>query len=67
MAYLVRLSDDATPALVTAARSASPTLAAELRAGLCDPAPRHHDRGSGLAANRADRRSREALDRLCGT
>lgn len=65
VAYLVGLSDDAVPALVHAAEHGSPTVRAALTGALCDPARRHHDRGRGLAANRADRRSTAALARLC--
>lgn len=64
-AYLVALSDDAVPALVHAARTAQPVVAGPLRDALCSPAGRRGEDGRGLAYNRADRRSHDAVVALC--
>jgi hypothetical protein len=63
--YLAMLSDDATPALVHAARTAPEPVASLLRRQVCRPGFRRHDAGSGLGANLADRRSQRASDALC--
>ena len=63
--YLAMLSDDSTPALVHAARTAPPAVASALRRQLCAPGSRRHDARPGLAANLVDHRSQRLNDELC--